>query len=172
MTKNSKIGQGLIRAHAVGYKVVGEGVVSPGGKILVLKLIDGYPAFSMKNLGTRRCCNIKVHFLVGLVNFGDSVFTPGVQLRHRDGVRSNFHPDNILLGSPSENSMDRSPEARLSHAKKAATALRVLPDNLVESLKSDRREGLSWNKLAAKYRVGKSTARAIFNREYVTTFTQ
>lgn len=50
---------------------------------------------------------IPVHRFIAWCKFGDDIFTPGIVVRHMDGNHLNNRPDNLELGTHSDNYYDR-----------------------------------------------------------------
>lgn len=80
--------------------------------------------------------------VVAYLKFGLRAFTSGLHIRHRDGNSENNHPDNILLGTASQNEMDKPAAVRQRSATLARAAQGYLPLNTrltptqVKSIKS------------------------------------
>jgi hypothetical protein len=107
-------------AHAKGYRALDDGtVLNPRGKKLSPWVHCGYLTFK-----AGRGIHLRLHRVVAFQKFGTSIYEPGIVVRHKDGNPINNHPDNLLLGTPYDNAMDRKPEARRDHARKAADKAR------------------------------------------------
>lgn len=96
------------------------------------------------------------HMLQAYQKFGDAIFEKGIHVRHLDGNSLNNHVDNIAMGTPSENSLDRTPEARMEHAYKATAKIRI-PEEKWVLCDADRAAGISFRDLNKKYGFHKST---------------
>jgi len=145
----------LREAHAVGYRVDEEGrVFSPSGRQLSLSADrDGYPRFSVK-LSDGLVRGVFVHRLAAYQLFGEAMFEPGIEVRHKNGKVSESGTSNILIGTHSQNMQDVDPEVRRRVAGRAA---RKLTDEQVAQLRSDRAAGMKYVDLCAKYGLRKST---------------
>lgn len=106
---------------------------------------------------------IPVHRLAAFQKFSEASLVEGVVTRHKDGNALNNLSKNLLLGTPLDNTMDRSPEARQRHALVAARATRKLSQEALASLRADRDKGMTYKELMTRYPVGKATLSGIFN---------
>jgi hypothetical protein len=122
----------------------------------------GYPRFTLVTPEDGRR-SVMVHRLVGLQKFGDLVFRADLVLRHLDGNPLNFKPANIGIGTERENSLDRTPEERLAHAKKAAAALRALSPAQARRLIELRRRGATYRELRDRFHVSLGTVSYLLN---------
>lgn len=114
--------KGYFFEHRFGSLVI----IGPKGRPLKLQPGDGYPQFKIRLAG-RKLAQVAAHRFVAFVKFGEQIYQPGMLVRHRDDNPANFHPDNLLLGTHSQNMMDKSPEARrrdASHPKHDLKAIR------------------------------------------------
>lgn len=154
-------------AFRKGYRVTDDGhVISAHGKTRKLTLKKrqpkdpGYLAFNMKIPGSRNAHPIKVHQLAAFQKFGEKLFEVAC-VRHLDGNSLNNSPDNLALGSHGDNAMDRSPEARKTHAALAAAA-NIKYD--WPAIEADHAAGLGYKKLRQKYGVRSGTLSAHFQK--------
>ena len=161
--RNSNSEMAVEIAHERGYFVDDEGnVVSPHGGTLRTRIDNrGYRTFNIKVDG--RSYPARVHRLAAYQKYGERIFDPDQQVRHLDENQLNNRPDNISVGTASDNAFDQKPKARVARAKHAARSLRVLSDSNVRSLLRDRDKGATLKELSAKYGVAKSTVSYIVN---------
>ena len=155
-----------------GYKVDPLGqVISPLNNILKLRKYKTkckskdlyYCRFSVKYKGKSR--PVPVHRFIAYLKFGEAALAPGIQSRHLDSNSLNNCPDNIAIGSGSDNQMDRNPALQKAMAKHAASFLRKLNLQQYISLLLDHAAGIPYNKLKVKYNLAKSTVAYIIRRE-------
>lgn len=92
---------------------------------------------------------VHVHRIVAYLKFGEDVLT-SLCVRHLNDDPLDNSWDNIALGTPKENAMDRSPEDRRRHAQKAGKA-NSLPDETWDKVRADHEAGMGYKKLRAKY---------------------
>lgn len=163
MEKPTKRAEALRIAHHKGYRVVQGQVISPHGvvrKCQVHSKIDRtqYLRFNV-GTGKGKRFPISVHQLVAFQKFGEAMFEPGIQVRHKDNNSLNNFDDNILLGTQSENALDRSPEDRRQHSRKAWQKRGLgFSQDLIEQIRRDHMEnGIGYKKLHAKYGMAMST---------------
>jgi len=161
--KESKLVTALRRAKENGFTVTPNGdVLSPRGrKMSVFVSSNGY-----YSVATEQNIKIKVHRFVAFMLFGEAMLKAGVQVRHLNGNSLDNRFENLALGSPSQNMMDRSEHIRKAHAATAARARRRLSEKQIVSLLLDRDRGLSYNCLAKKYGIAKSTVAGIVKRKF------
>jgi hypothetical protein len=149
-------------AHEKGYVVDENGeVFGPRGKRRLRVSTAGYLYFTVKYGGDSR--PVRVHKLAAFQRYGERALDDLIQVRHIDGDKRNNRPGNLLLGSQSDNMMDKAPEDRLRAASVAARSNRALSDTRVDSLRRDRRRGMRYADLMIKYGVSKSTVSYIVN---------
>ena len=163
----NKTSQAIEWAYFKGYRTndIGE-VIAPRGNVLRLtrqvdtrhNKPDVRYVFNIKLPGESVRRPIPVHRLVAYQKFGDKIFKKGIQVRHLDEDSTNNKPDNIAIGTPSDNAYDRDPETRRLHAQKAGRAHPGYKGEEFWALVSaDHEAGMGYKKLAKKYGVGPST---------------
>ena len=166
----------MIRVHELirdlynkGYRVSLEGeVLNPKGqKRSLYKSKKGYYSFTCKD--HKGSLAVEVHKFAAYQLFGEEALEKGINVRHVDGCSTNNRLDNLVLGSSSDNSFDRSVEERKSHALKAAKVRRVLTEDQVRSLREDRNNGFTYIQLMDKYNIAKSTVSYIVNNKTYST---
>lgn len=169
----SKAGFHIMYAHARGYRVLKCGKVqSFTGTILKLRdrfkgkgrraADSPYLEFCAPDLDGRSR-SVMVHRLQAYQKFGRRMFEPGLVVRHKNDITRDNAWDNILLGTYSENSMDKSPEARKAQARKAALASRKLTMEQARELRAARAAGTKVTELCKQYDLQSSAVYAIIN---------
>lgn len=175
--KLSKSARVLIASSKAGYKVVDGKVISPSGEVRktsIFKSVDTpYERFSVSLQDVGRA-TVFVHRLVAFQEYGKSIFDPEIEVRHKDNNSLNNMPDNIILGTRSDNMMDKSVEVRRNSAKVAsevgAKKLRRFTDEDVGQIRDDRAAGMTYRELMNKWNIpAKSSVNNILNRKYKTT---
>lgn len=144
----------VMELHKKGFRVTENGVaLKPDGSKQPVTLDKwGYWRFSYKfSDGAARA--MLVHRLAAYQKFGKKMFEPGIEVRHMNGSQDNS-AKHLLLGTSSQNSMDRPKEVRIASA---ARARRKLTDEQVAKLRREREAGATLPQLAAKYGLRKST---------------
>ena len=147
--------EALEYAIRVGYYIQDGQVFSAKNKLRKLYLTDtGYPGFSVR-FKPRREGNfiqtILVHRLVGYYKYGQELFQPGRVLRHIDNNKLNFHPANIVLGTPQENSRDIPATDRLFYAVNAASSQRKFTDVDEDQIRAMYKETHSYKQVQEKW---------------------
>lgn len=163
----SKINDTVKLAFDKGYRVNAEGnVVSPSGRIRKCTLRrrenDTRLWFTVNTGQAGFVRPIPVHKLQAYQKFGEELFAPGIVARHLDGDALDNRPENIAIGTASDNMLDRPVVARKEHAAHAAS------HNIAhdwKAIEADYRDnGLGFGKLSAKYKISRSTLSAHFNK--------
>lgn len=163
----SKQNQATKYAYEKGYSVIDGRVFSPYGRQLKLSSRKGYYRFSVKMNGER--ITFWVHRLVAYQKYGDKLFEPGIQVRHKNNDSKNNLDDNILIGTQSDNMMDKKPEDRLKNAKKASSHIRKFTNVEVEKIREERRKGRTYKQLMEMFDISsKGTMNHILNNDYQT----
>jgi HNH endonuclease len=153
----------LLEAVRRGYRVDTEGnAFGPTGRKLSRRVGSGYYAIGLKVEG--RPMNVELHRIAAFQLYGEAVFAEGIEVRHLDGNCSNNAATNLVLGTPSQNSMDRSPEQRRAMAEHASLRRRRLTDAEENALCEDRRAGMEFRALAAKFEISVGAAHYIWQK--------
>ncbi len=148
----------MVYASKRGYVADKDGAIYFKGRKRSL-VIDsrGYLNFcvSMYNevRGKRIISRVWVHRLQAYQKYGDDMFKEGVQVRHFNSNNKDNSSDNILIGTPSQNAMDKPEHLRKSMAINASYKNRILTNEQVKELIIDRSEGMSYGKLMKKYNI-------------------
>lgn len=118
----SKSKKALIAAHDKGYSVINSRIFYNGREVKANLKKNGYTCFCIRYEKQR--CVIFVHRLVAYQKYGNDLFKNGIEVRHRNGIRSDNSPDNILIGSHSDNMQDISESIRLKKSLHATSFVR------------------------------------------------
>lgn len=172
MPADSDISRDTRAAYEYGYRSDRLGnIIAPGGTIKKLRKESGprrgYYTFS---IGLRaadrksRARNVRVHKFVAFEKFGEKSFEAGVHVRHLNGNPLDNSWDNIEIGTAHENIMDRDPNKRLEHSRKASSALRRMPDKDVLKVLLRRAQGASYSDLTKEFGLSGSHLSYLFNK--------
>ena len=109
-----------------GYRVTDAGVLigTRGVPLKVSKIPNQpYPTFSV-NLSDKLSgiYSIPVHRFAGYCFYGELIFDTTLCVRHKSGDVMDYSRSNLLLGTYSENQLDKPPEVRQAAAKAARAA--------------------------------------------------
>lgn len=129
-------------AAKAGYSIneAGDTVKNPDGQPVALNVTkDGYTRFSIGPRDKR--VGVRVHRFQAWFTYGDAIYGSGIVCRHKDGNPANNHRDNIIIGTQSQNMMDRDPEVRHAHA--FATSRHILKHDHVAILAFYRLHGFN-----------------------------
>lgn len=159
-------------AYEKGYRIIRNRLVSPDGRcrsMSVRRKEDefGYYYFSLKVDGHQK--SIFAHRLAAYQKYRDRIFDPGIVVRHLDGDSLNNLPDNLSIGSQSDNIMDMPAHVRRHNSIHAAKKLRRFSDEEVGLIRQDREAGMTYKELMNKWDIpAKSSVNNILNRKYKT----
>ena len=171
----SKAAGHIMYASARGYRVLRDGrVKSFTGRILKLRsrfkgkgrraLDDPYLEFCVNNEeGQAR--GVLVHRLQAYQKFGLEIFVPGLVVRHKNNITVDNAWNNIILGTYSENIMDKPAEVRREQARAAALAKRLLTMDDARDIRLAKSQGAKVKELCVEYRIGPSAVYAIINNQ-------
>lgn len=158
----------------MGYVYIDGCVISPHGRNIKLRLSSsGYLQFSIhikrgnKNKLTQ---NVMIHRLVAYSKYGDSIYDAGICVRHLDGDKLNNSPNNIVLGTHTDNMNDVPVDIRIKRSLISAKTTRRFGEEELASIVNDRNNGMSYNDICKKYDVGKSWCSSFFNMKTYATF--
>ena len=128
---NSKINEAVIYAFNKGYRVCKDGtVVSPKGAIIKGRIGNtGYKRFNIR-LNGKETSQVYIHKLCAYQKYGDIAFQTDC-VRHLDGNPLNNCPDNIKIGTQSDNMMDIPKDVRQKKAEHATSFTRKYNKNEV-----------------------------------------
>jgi len=111
-----------MEAHNKGYRAKEGRVYNPKGIPLSLrKTSSGYLDFGYYKKGKGKV-RLRVHRLVAYQKYGNVMFEEGIECRHSDSNIGNNIDDNILIGSHSENMLDRPKKYRMAQSVIASEA--------------------------------------------------
>ena len=161
-------------AYEQGYRVRGEKVIKLStGKEHSLQLLNnkGYRLYrfsiTLSNTKNRRR-SVFVHQLLAYQKYGMSAFESGIVVRHLDGDSLNNEHNNVIIGSQSDNMMDRPAGQRLEHSIKAATIIRRFTDKEIVIIKKFHKG--SYKETMDRFNISsKGTLHYILNTQYQTT---
>jgi HNH endonuclease len=131
---------------------------------------NGYIAVAIfiKGLTGPKGYQVNKHQLVAYRKFGDAMFETGIEVRHLDGNRQNNSPDNIAMGTRSDNMMDMPASARKARNKDKRSPARVLNDADAAEIRSVYSRGLlrgECKNMAIAFGVSSSTISEIGRRK-------
>ncbi len=143
---------GAVIAVAKGYRIK-NGQLFNGAKKLVNPRIDdgGYPVIGIKLPRTRKNLSVHVHIISAFIKFGEELLTTDMEVRHLNGVKTDFSPNNLELGTRLDNIMDIPSEERRRIGAIGAVKRRILNDSEQAAFRRDRENGMTFKDLAVKY---------------------
>ena len=122
----------------------------------------------MAQAGKRTVISVLVHRFIAYPKFGDNIFKEGIVVRHLDDNPNNNTWNNLELGTPSQNMMDKSEESRIKSSHLASLSARVYSDEEINLIRKDRASGLSYKEIGDKWNITKSSARHFSTHLYKT----
>lgn len=157
--------EALLYAISIGYHTDDSGNLFKKDKISKANRInrDGYKILQTRISGKN--VYILIHRIIAFQKFGNKIFDPGIEVRHLDGNKLNNHPDNILIGTHSENMFDVPLNLRMHRTRKGALKTRRFSYEEAEQIRKEHNQGLSYKELSTKYKIGKSVISYIINRK-------
>lgn len=172
--KLSNSAKELIFAYEKGYRVINGEVFSPFRKEplkIGLRIRSDYESYYFSCRGSDlKSKYIPVHRLVAYQKYGNKIFKNGIHVRHLDGNSLNNCDDNILIGTPSENCLDKPKEIRLKSSIEAATKTRRFKDSEIEEIRSYKKLGNSYKEVMKRFNISsKGSLHFILNNNYVTS---
>ena len=162
----SKCNQGVLEAFNRGYRIDEAGnVFNASGNLLSGHSSGGYKKISFRI--NKHYHTVLFHRLQAFVKFGELIFESNIQVRHLNGNSFDNSFENIGIGTPSQNMMDKSEEVRM---RCSLIATRKMQDSIrsLESRKSiylDLYNGISYSKIIKKHKgLSKSTLSFMKNK--------
>lgn len=161
--KISKTKQAVIEAYKRGYRIKNDGsMINPKGKTIRgwIKNSRGVKyrhctiVIGSRSDGTRKHYSFGFHRLAGLQNFGIDEFIKDLHIRHLNNNSLDNSLSNIGIGTASQNMMDKPKSQRVKQAKLASSHIERSDWGDIEA---DRNNGMSYRKLAEKYKMSKGT---------------
>jgi hypothetical protein len=155
--KKEKTKNKIVRAYEMGYRVNEEGNVEGLRKnILQCKITNTYYSFTVRI--SNKFKTIYVHRLQAYQKYKNEMFFKGIEVRHKNGNSLDNTPNNILIGTHSDNMMDRTKEDRILNASNPTY-------NHKEIIKDRTENKLTYKELMIKYNISsKGTVSFIINK--------
>ena len=177
--KLSKASRHVILAYDKGYRVIDGEVSSPKTdkrlKAGFSTTQAGYKSrkFTIRGEGSYNNA-VYIHRLVAYQKYGMQMFKEGLHVRHLDGNSLNNSEDNIAIGTSAQNSMDRSPSVRKSHAlkalSKASLVNRRFSDAKIKEIRATHTKLKSYKKIKEMYNISSSGGlHYMLNHDYVSS---
>ncbi len=143
MIEDSEYWRAIPLALQQGYIVnADEGfIVGPSGKRLCVRRYgtQDYPTVRLHVKGLPKSAySVAAHKVVAFVLWGSEAFKEGVEVRHLDRNTENIKANNLVLGTSSQNQLDKPVEVRRAAAQAARRAQGPIPVNAILSVESAR----------------------------------
>lgn len=110
-----------IKAYDNGFRILENGACVNGNGGVVSGSINnrGYRVINLRIKD--KTIKIGFHRLQAYCLFGDKIYNNGIEVRHLNGNKLDNSSSNIVIGTHSENMMDRTPENRVHCAEYASS---------------------------------------------------
>lgn len=122
------------------------------GKVLSPTLCGGYPSIETSVKGKKR--RYSVHRLIAMAFLGPC--PPGMEVNHKDGVKTNNHIGNLEYVTSSENHL---------HAYRTGLAKHKYPETAIREVRSLRKQGMSYAAIARQTGMCSEHCRLIVNNK-------
>ncbi len=158
-----------VRHCAKRYKITSGGkLFRPDGiEILPSCSRRGYPHIGVTIRSHGIDQKIFIHRIVAYQKYGEGLFETGIVVRHLNHDKKDFRPDNISIGSMSDNYYDHDSDYLENfpiQGSKAARSRRMFSMETAEEIRRRHRNGEGYRKLARAYGCSRSTIRFIVHR--------
>ena len=159
----------IVEAYNKGYRAIKGQIYNPKGVALSLRETDsGYLDFGYYRKGKGKI-RLRVHRLVAYQKYGIGIFKEGIECRHFDGDNKNNADDNVLIGSHSQNMMDRPKKIRLAQSLIACKAAKEKTTKYggeeIEKIKEMYNKTRSYKKVMEVFNItSKGTLHYIINK--------
>lgn len=171
----NKTYQIIVDAVSRGMYVSEEGkVIGISGKELAIRKRgkQKYPTISVTTELTKSGrYGIPAHQLAAYCFYGEKMFDPGLVVRHLNGNVLDLSKINIVLGTHSENNLDKPKNIRVEAARKARLSQGLFPKNSkfneeqVREARNLHKDGHTVSELVDKYGVSKTTIKDLLRKK-------
>lgn len=152
----------VIESYSRGYRILIDGSIqNPKGKILKGHVDNlGYLRITFRI--DNKIVHAAVHRLQAYQKYGDLTFDTKIHVRHKNNNPLDNSYENILIGTPSDNMMDKTPETRLNCAINASSYIKV-HDHI--AIIKRRNEGAKYTDIMKEFNISsKGTVSFIINK--------
>lgn len=162
-------------AYKKGYRAVdGEIIGCRSGRPISLYVRKaGYPGFVCRfSVGeTRKRIMVDAHRLAAYQKYGDKIFEDGIEVRHLDGNKMNFHEDNISIGTCRDNHYDMTKKQRRQRSRNGIIACskvnRKWTDEEVRAIRDRYNDVQSYSVVMEEFGISsKGTLHYILHHDY------
>lgn len=140
-------------------------VTNPKGQIREGTLTCGYLKVGVKipELGISSYA-LKIHKFQAYKKYGEEIFNPGMVVRHLNGDRGDNSWGNIVMGTQSDNMMDRDEQDRIRHSKERRRYSQEVKSRLVR----ERESGKSFGQISREQSIPLQSVKDIIRRGSVS----
>lgn len=103
---------------------------------------------------------LKIHKFQAYKKYGEEIFQPGIVVRHLNGDKTDNSWENIVLGTQSDNMMDRNELDRIKHSKERRKYSREVKLQLIR----EREMGKSFGQISKEHSIPLQTVKDIINK--------
>lgn len=147
-------------AHFKGYRVVNGGVLNANGKPRKTRIrtrLRNGSAYSVEQFTVSdtegNSFPIPVHRLLAFQKFGEASLAEDIQVRHKNNNSLDNVEANILIGTGTDNALDRTPLSRQEHAAKGRQTYTV---EFIAGLRAAHQAGESYREIEQRTGVSRS----------------
>lgn len=142
-----------ILAKEKGYHVDYNGnTFSPRGRKVGTRGDDPYMYIGIR-VSKAKVIKVYIHRLQAYQKFGNDIFEEGIEVRHLNGNSLDNSFENISIGTPYENAMDKPEETRIRSAIIASDSIKKYSDEVVKIIQTERSNGSTYNELMKRYSI-------------------
>ncbi len=158
----NKSNKKIVDAFTRGYRIIDGKIVSPyRSQPLKDRINAKYFVFTVDK------CPVPAHRLLAFQKFGYIIFEDNVEVRHLDNNKLNNSWDNISVGLPSDNQLDRPFDELQEYAINASKNIRKFTDAEMEEIRKFHRG--SYKETMEIFSISsKGTLHRILNVKYIT----
>ena len=100
---------------------------------------------------------LKIHKFQAYKKYGEEIFQPGIVVRHLNGNKTDNSWENIIIGTQSDNMMDRNESDRIKHSKERRKYSQEVKFQLIR----EREGGKSYGQISKEYSIPLQTVKDI-----------
>lgn len=155
----SKLRKVLEWVCKMGWDIDRDGqITNPRGEVKKGTLTHGYLKVGIKipEMGISSYA-LKIHKFQAYRKYGEEIFNPGIVVRHLNGDNTDNSWGNIVIGTQSDNMMDRDEQDRIRHSKERRKYSQEVKSKLVQ----ERESGKSFGQISKDHSIPLQTVKDI-----------
>lgn len=133
-------------------------ITNPKGEIKKGSLTYGYLKVGIKIPELKiSSYSLKIHKFQAYQKYGEEIFQPGIVVRHLNGNKTDNSWENIIIGTQSDNMMDRNELDRIKHSKERRKYSHEVKLELIK----EREIGKSFSQISKEHSIPLQTVKDI-----------